>query len=52
MSLSDAERYARRAKSSSTAQEVGLNTKKSVDELIRVIRDLESRIGYLENKMS
>jgi hypothetical protein len=48
MSTSDAERYARRARNSSTAQEVGDNAKRAIDALIEAINKLESRVKRLE----
>lgn len=50
MSLSSAETYARRAKNSSTASDVGVNVKKAIDELISEIRRLEQRVAALETE--
>jgi len=51
MSLSSAETYARRARNSDTAEEVGDASYKAIQELIRVIRNLESQVNQLESRV-
>lgn len=50
MSISSAQMYARRARDADTPEEVGENTKKAIDQLVSVIRELEARITRLESK--
>ena len=51
MTISDAEKYGRRAQVASEVAEIGSAVKHAVDELVRAIRDLEARISRLESKM-
>ena len=50
MSTSNAEMYGRRARDADSVEEVGKNVKRAVDELIKVIQDLETRVRRLESK--
>jgi hypothetical protein len=51
MTISDAEKYGRRAQVAGDVAEIGSAVKHAVDELVRAIRDLEVRISRLELKM-
>jgi hypothetical protein len=51
MSVSDAERYARRAKNAQTAEEVGENVKRAVDALVREIKSMQTSIRNLESRV-
>jgi hypothetical protein len=51
MSTSNAEMYARRARNADDVAEVGANVKKAIDELISVIKELESRVSSLESQI-
>jgi len=47
MSTSNAEMYGRRARDAQDFKEVGNNVKRAVDELIRAIKALETRVSRL-----
>ena len=51
MTTSDAEKYGRRAKVARDVAEIGSAVMHAVDELVRAIRDLETRVSRLESKM-
>jgi hypothetical protein len=48
MSTSNAEMYGRRARDAQDFKDVGDNVKRAVDELIRAIKALETRVTRLE----
>jgi hypothetical protein len=48
MSTSNAEMYGRRARDAQDFKDVGNNVKRAVDELIRAIKALETRVSRLE----
>ena len=50
MSMSAAEKYARRARSSDSLEEVAYNVACAIDELAQAIRDLEARVKRLESR--
>jgi hypothetical protein len=51
MSMSAAEKYARRARNSDSVEDVGYNMACAIDELVQAIRDLEARVKRLESKV-
>jgi hypothetical protein len=51
MSLSNADVYARRCRSSDDASEIGDNVYRAVEELIREIKKLQADVRRLESKM-
>jgi hypothetical protein len=51
MSMSTAEKYARRARNSDSLEDVAYNMACAIDELIQAIRDLEVRVKRLEAKV-
>jgi hypothetical protein len=50
MSATKAEMYARKAQNSDTVEDVSAYMKLAVDELVKAIRDLETRIERLESR--
>jgi hypothetical protein len=50
MGTAKAEKYARGARNSDTVEDVGDYVKLAIDELIKAIRDLETRVERLESK--
>jgi hypothetical protein len=51
MSLSNAETYARRCRSSDDAAEIGNNVYRAFEELIREIKKLQTDVHRLESKI-
>lgn len=51
MSLSNAETYARRARDAANHSEVGDSVKKAIDELIKEIKRLQTRVADLESEI-
>ena len=51
MSMSTAEKYARRARNSDSLEDVAYNIACAIDALVQAIRDLEARVKRLESKM-
>jgi hypothetical protein len=51
MSMSTAEKYARRARNSDSLEDVAYNVAYAIDELVQAIRDLEMRIKRLESRV-
>jgi methyl-accepting chemotaxis protein len=52
MSMSTAEKYARRARNSADSlEDVAYNIACAIDALVQAIRDLEARVKRLESKM-
>jgi hypothetical protein len=51
MSMSTAEKYARRARNSDSLEDVAYNIACAIDELAQAIRDLEARVKRLESKV-
>jgi hypothetical protein len=51
MSMSTAEKYARRARNSDSLEDVAYNIACAIDELVQAIRDLETRVKRLESKV-
>ena len=47
MSMSTAEKYARRARNSDSLEDVAYNIACAIDELVQAIRDLEVRVKTL-----
>jgi hypothetical protein len=52
MSMSTAEKYARRARNSDSLEDVAYNMACAIDELVQAIRDLEARVKRLESRVS
>jgi hypothetical protein len=50
MSMSTADKYARRARNSDSLEDVAYNIACAIDELVQAIRDLEVRVKRLESK--
>jgi hypothetical protein len=50
MSTSDAERYGRRVRNAESIEELGDNTKRAIDQLVRAIKDPENRVRKLEGE--
>ena len=50
MSVPAAEKYARRARTSDSLEDVAYNMACAIDELVQEIRDLEVRVKQLELK--
>ncbi|HEY7243158.1 MAG TPA: hypothetical protein VH678_04650 [Xanthobacteraceae bacterium] len=51
MSISTAQKHARRAQNSDSVEDVAYNMACAIDELIQAIRDLEARLKRLESKL-
>jgi hypothetical protein len=51
MSMSTAEKYARRARNSDSLEDVAYNMACAIDELVQAIRDLEARVKRLESRV-
>lgn len=50
MSMSSAEKYARRARNSDSLEDVAYNMACAIDELVQAVRDLEARVKRLESR--
>jgi hypothetical protein len=51
MSMSTAEKYARRARNSDSLEDVAYNVACAIDELVKAIREPEVRIKRLESEV-
>jgi hypothetical protein len=51
MSMSTAEKYARRARNSDSLEDVAYNVACAIEELAQAIRDLEARMKRLESRV-
>jgi uncharacterized protein YlxW (UPF0749 family) len=51
VSMTTAEKYARRARNSDSLEDVAYNLACAVEELAQAIRDLEARVKRLESKV-
>jgi hypothetical protein len=51
MSMSTAEKYARRARNSDSLDDVAYNMACAIDELVQAVRDLEARVKRLESRV-
>jgi hypothetical protein len=51
MSMSTAEKCARRARNSDSLEDVAYNMACAIDELVQAIRDLEARVKRLESRV-
>jgi hypothetical protein len=49
MSLSNAKIYARRTRDSRTIPDLGDSTKRTLDQLIKIVEELEARVERLEH---